>query len=370
MTDGGAAKRRPNFIDPWAASKVSTFMEPAECGRWKIVRFEISERHAAISYAMAIAEGGSKEEREVRAARTIPPGTYLSLQRLAVPGEIEDIEDGSIADGHAADGDPRYVPVMSDTPTEIREHYEAIEGAHGDVVITGLGLGCIVSALLAKPTVKTITVVEIDRDVIALTAPYYADNPRVKIVNMDALTAAMYFHRQDAYFDFAWHDIWSHISDRNLDDDDLAEHGISYETMFEAWSFTCEDQAAWAYREARHMEYHKELQRERLKRWSDAFTAPDASDEERIALLIHFHVVNMLHTVNIGDEIPDEIYAFVVEQMGVREMTTQQIERRGGLAQMVQDIRERADVTFMELDEDSRDPMHRPNEAPEANVAR
>jgi hypothetical protein len=357
-------KRRPEFKDPWEAAKVSSFMVPAEHGRWKIVRFTITERHATISHMMAAIEQGSKEERELRMQRTIPPGTYLSLQRRATPGELKDIEDGDILDGGSADGDPNYVPVMSDTPTEIREHYEVIRDAEGDVLITGLGLGCIISALLVKPEVNTITVVEIDKDVIALTAPYYDDEERVKIVNADAITAAKTFYDLGVYFDYAWHDIWSHISAHNLDDDALAEHGISYERMFDAWADVCDVQAAWAWHEARAMRLIKERDMAELHAWAEEFIN-STDDARRIYLLQKFHVVNHLRNYNIGEEIPDEAFAFALEHMHVRESTAQQIEARGGLDAIAEDLKERLQFEKEHVPE----PMQRPNEVPEANVA-
>jgi hypothetical protein len=358
-------KRRPEFKDPWQAARVSSFMEPAEHGRWKIIRFTITEKHALFSYMHAVAEQGSREEREMRAQRTIAPGEYISLQRRATAGELQDIMDGVVVDALAADGDPHYIPVMSDTPTEIREHADAIAEAEGDVLITGLGLGCIVSALLAKPEVNTITVVEIDKDVIALTAPYYEDEERVKIVNMDALAAAKVFKELGVYFDYAWHDIWSHIADRNLYDDALAEHGISYETMFDTWDECCALQGAWAWVEAKAMEAIKARDMSNLHAWSDRFLA-STDDEERIGLLHHFHVVHHLRQWNLGDEIPQEAMEFALEHLKVRESTAQQIAARGGLDKIAEDLRERLEFER----EYTPDPMERPNEVPEANVAR
>lgn len=358
-------KKRPEFKDPWEAAKVSSFMDEAEHGRWRIKRFTITDHMALMDHLAAHVEADSREERQMRQSRSIPPGTYLSLQRRATPGEIKDLEDGRVVDGFAPDGDMRFVPIMSDTPTEIREHELAIDGAEGDVLITGLGLGCIVSALLAKPEVTSITVVEIDRDVIALTAPYYEDEPRVEIVNMDALGAAVLFQNEGRWFDFAWHDIWSHIADRNLDDDSLAEHGISYETMFDAWDPICELQEAWAYHEALAMMTVKQLQQERLWTWAEAFCGDDTPDERRRELLVYFHAVGHLPDVNLGDEINPEVLAFVIQHMRVEELTDQQIKARGGLHVIVADIKERLELERNHVP----DPMERPNEVPEANVA-
>ena len=234
-----------------ASARVSRFItDDEDYGRWRIFHFEVDEHHHRMSIARAIGEGGPN--RHMRVARTIPEGEYVSLLRKATPGELQDIADGTVVDAYTDDGPNKaYIPVMSDTPTEIREMGHALKHAHGRVLITGLGLGCLVAGLLSNPDVTEIVVVEIDRDVIALTGKWYKAEPRVTIVNDDAIRFAAGYDGPD--FDYAWHDIWTHIGDRNLDDDSLAEHGISYESMFVNYDRFCDHQGAWGYIEALHM---------------------------------------------------------------------------------------------------------------------
>jgi hypothetical protein len=187
----------------------------------------------------------------------------------------------------------------------------------------------------------------------------------VKIVNLDALAAARVFYAEGVYFDYAWHDIWSHIADRNLEDDDLAEHGISYETMFNTYSDVCDVQEAWAWREARLMRHYKEQARARMREWAAKFTAPEATYEDRVNLLVHFHVIQMLPGLQVGDDVPTEVATFVAQQWGIRERSEEQLRVRGEQA-MVIEIAARAEQTL----EGDLDPMNRPNEVPEANVAR
>jgi hypothetical protein len=355
---------RPDFTDPYEAARVSTFMEKNGHGRWRLQPFTYTEHQSKMAYLAAYAEGGL--DVEMRAARTIPPGDYICLMRRMTAAERKDIEDGLVVDAEAPDGDPRYMPIMSDTPSEIREHAAAIEEASGKVLITGLGLGCIVSALLAKPDVEHITVVEIDRDVIALTGPYYQDDPRVTIVNMDARAAAPYFADQGEFFDYAWHDIWSHIADRNLDDDDLAEHGLSYATIFQLYSDVADAQDAWAYDLAVQMMQVKTIKRHEAQRWADAFTSPNATDGQRSELLVYWHVVNQLPQFNLGDRIPEDLYRFLVEQLEIRERVAAQVKARGGFKKMVAEVRLSADES---LYDDEDEPMGHPNAVPEANVA-
>lgn len=61
--------------------------------------------------------------------------------------------------------------IMSNVPMEIETNRPILEAASGHVLINGLGLGMVPSALLSNPLVKKITVVELDKYVIALTSP-------------------------------------------------------------------------------------------------------------------------------------------------------------------------------------------------------
>lgn len=96
--------------------------------------------------------------------------------------------------------------VMSDDPRELRKHLPVVLAAHGRVLITGLGLGCVVRGLLARPQVEHIDVVELDADVLAMVGPSFAGEPRVTIHEGDALT---YAWPEGQRWDVAWHDIWS-----------------------------------------------------------------------------------------------------------------------------------------------------------------
>lgn len=95
--------------------------------------------------------------------------------------------------------------VMDDGDRELRRHLPIWMAARGHVLKTGLGLGCVVRGLLAKPDVERITVVEIDPDIMRLVAPWFAVEPRVEIIHADALT---WEPPTGVRFDYAWHDIW------------------------------------------------------------------------------------------------------------------------------------------------------------------
>lgn len=102
--------------------------------------------------------------------------------------------------------------VMSNTPMECRTAYSAFSQAVGHVLVNGLGLGMVVEGLLHKPGVKSIRVIEIDKDVISLVSPHLDDH-RLRIINADA-----YEYKPDKgeKFDYVWHDIWDTLDIENL----------------------------------------------------------------------------------------------------------------------------------------------------------
>lgn len=95
--------------------------------------------------------------------------------------------------------------VMSDDPKELRRHLPVVLAASGRVLVTGLGLGCVVRGLLTRPKVDHIDVVEIDADVLAMVASSFAQEPRVTIHQGDAVTISW---PAGTRWDFAWHDVW------------------------------------------------------------------------------------------------------------------------------------------------------------------
>lgn len=75
---------------------------------------------------------------------------------------------------------------MADAPFVLRNYGPFLESAHGDVLLTGLGLGCLVRGLLTRPAVRSVTVLELLPEVIALIGPHHRD-PRVDLIQADAL---------------------------------------------------------------------------------------------------------------------------------------------------------------------------------------
>ena len=124
----------------------------------------------------------------------LPAGVYTHLIRVTTaklhlwpPGEV----------------------VMEDTPFELNTHLNFMLHACGDVLVTGLGLGCVIRGLLMNPRVNHITCIEKSDNVLNLVAPYIK-NDRLTIIKADALNWCKDSHNK---FDCAWHDLWTNRED-------------------------------------------------------------------------------------------------------------------------------------------------------------
>jgi hypothetical protein len=110
-------------------------------------------------------------------------------------------------------GDTIFEIVMEDSRPELARHLPIWKAARGRVLISGLGLGCVVRGLLTKPSVEHIDVVELDPWIIEVVGPEFAGDPRVSIHQGDALT---FEWPADARWDFAWHDIVANAKEVHL----------------------------------------------------------------------------------------------------------------------------------------------------------
>lgn len=125
--------------------------------------------------------------------REVGPGPYKLLRRYT---------DSTVHSGGEV--------VMEDTLHELRQHLQFVRCASGRVLVTGLGLGCVVRGLLVRPEVTSIDVVEISQDVLKLVSPFMPADPRLKIHHDDA---EKFISRNYDSWDCAWHDLWSDVDD-------------------------------------------------------------------------------------------------------------------------------------------------------------
>jgi hypothetical protein len=197
-------------------SKVS--VPEGVCGDWRIERFVVSEddaRRFNFGVMMDMLRGAGD--------RRIEAGAYTWLKR------------GSET-------------VMSDTPAERYDHAGFVYVAKGRVLVNGLGLGMVIQALLDKPDVTNVTVVEKSSEVIELVASHYLArcNDRLTIEFGDAFLA-----RPSKYdrFDYIWHDIWDTICSDNLP---------QMARLKRKWRGKCGFQACWC---------ETEMRRAKLRGW-------------------------------------------------------------------------------------------------------
>lgn len=137
-------------------------------GRWRVTRWD-HDGEATLS------------------GRNAPPGPYTSLIRLTECGRVQSA-------------------VMSDDPVELRRHLDFVLRARGRVLVTGLGLGCVVRGLQANPRVDHIDVVERDAEVISLVSDH-TPHERAALYLADALEFVE--DNDELEWDFAWHDLWT-----------------------------------------------------------------------------------------------------------------------------------------------------------------
>jgi len=126
--------------------------------------------------------------------------------------------------------------VMSNTPAEIYDHipfFREVQKRGGHILINGLGLGMCINAVLEFKNIKSITVYELEQDVIDLVAPTFFDDEKVHIVKRNAFDGPA---SPDCHFDVVWHDIWSDICHDNY---------WNMLNLMEKYDLCCDWQSCW-----------------------------------------------------------------------------------------------------------------------------
>lgn len=149
-------------------------------GDWAVEDIEVTKQDSEFSAMRAIWKRNRDE--------FCPPGIFKRLVRK----------------GHV---------VMSNTPMEIRTNEPIIRHSTGRVLINGLGLGIVLTAILRKPHVFEVNVIEKSEDVIKLVAPSFDKDSRVKIYHADAF---LFQPPKGIRFNAVWHDIWDATCADNL----------------------------------------------------------------------------------------------------------------------------------------------------------
>ena len=160
----------------------------------------------------------------------VPAGNYTQLWRWTNATIQERLDTGG--------GEPGEL-VMTDSPDELNTHLGFMLRARGRVLISGLGLGCVVRGCLANPAVDHVVCLERDPDVLKMVQPHMPAN-RLTILRADAVSwIRNNIARQR--FDCAWHDLWS-------DPDKNEGHlQVTHSELFKLCHQNVGFQGAWAF---------------------------------------------------------------------------------------------------------------------------
>ena len=188
------------------AARVPHTVQPQEFGLWNIQR---------IRAAQAVSQYESSLSRQC-----VGFDDYTLLRR--VTGSTVHI-DGEV--------------VMEDSRQELQKHLPIWMAARGRVLVTGLGLGCVVRGLLASDRVDHITVIEKCPYIVERIGAEFWSHPRVSLYLEDAL----HWNAGSERFDFAWHDLWT--------DQDAGEPHLQniHAKLFIRYRKTARVQGAWAF---------------------------------------------------------------------------------------------------------------------------
>lgn len=181
----------------------TTRVQPKTFGDWCIKKFTVTERDAEL-FNMRMRFQGRDDE-------CVSAGEFIRLEQRST---------GNV--------------VMSNTPMECKTNEVAYENARGSVLVAGLGMGMILEAMLSKPEVTKIRVIEIDKDIIDYVGSFFKDDPRIEIIHDDIL---IYFPAQKEYYNYVWIDIWDDIDIKN--EPQFAE-------LSERFKDHCDEMSVWS----------------------------------------------------------------------------------------------------------------------------
>jgi hypothetical protein len=132
-----------------------------------------------------------------------------------------------------------YAPVgavMQDTTAEYAQHEPLWQGATGDVLIGGLGIGFVNQKLMDNPNVTSVTIIEKNQEVIDLVWQHCPKDARFSLVHADIET---WVPPEGSYWHYAWFDTW--IGGNPMD---LPEYDQFIRNKFASY---CEEIGVWSW---------------------------------------------------------------------------------------------------------------------------
>lgn len=157
------------------------FPNKAEKGLARISKFDFCEQRDFVQNLRIVRDNGRMFKMKT--------GTYV---KLIVDGEL----------------------MMSDSPMERYTNIDFIQKAKGKVFIAGLGIGMVLNAILNKPEVSQVVILEKYQDVIDLVHPLYS-HPKLTVICGDVFEYDM---PKSEKFDCIYFDIWPDIDGDNYKD--------------------------------------------------------------------------------------------------------------------------------------------------------
>ncbi len=105
---------------------------------------------------------------------------------------------------------------MSTHEAEKTTQAEFVAEARGRVLIAGFGLGMVADAVLSKPEVTEVVVVEKNSEVTNVMSPWIDDLERRHPGRFKIVYADIFQWKADGWFNTIYFDIWPHITPKNM----------------------------------------------------------------------------------------------------------------------------------------------------------
>lgn len=102
--------------------------------------------------------------------------------------------------------------LMTDSERERESNKEVVGEARGDVLIAGLGLGMILCAILSKPEVNKVSVVEVSKDVCNLVLPHLYKHLGKLANKLSVIEEDIYQFIPKGQYDVIYLDVWGDYS--------------------------------------------------------------------------------------------------------------------------------------------------------------
>lgn len=186
-------------------------------GKYKIEKFQVDPERSENTRLRALMKGRG----------FVPPGEYTRL--------IRETRDPFF---------PGQVIWMTDTPDEYYDLSDFLFSAQGHILIAGLGIGLVIDPLMNNEAVKSVTVLEIEPDIIQLVGSIYLKRYpyRLEIIQADAVE----WDPEGRKFDCAWIDIWGSICSDNLP---------GMENFLKRYGKFCKSVKIWSFDETKRLRY-------------------------------------------------------------------------------------------------------------------